>query len=231
MASRIGLLLLTLILLAVSLYGLASSNSLSAQMGKTQDSGVAPTQTQSPPPSPTPSPTPCPTVAIAASTATEPGESISATATVSGSDETDVLYTWTVIGGQVVSGNGTSSIEIVASPDVQQVTLNIEVQIDSCTASASITVTVANIPPSDFGILEGIVRDPQNRRLDGATVTVFLGNNSTAQEITKNGGRYRFDRLIVGQHNVEASHSGFGPDRQMVTITKDQTTRKNFKLK
>jgi hypothetical protein len=152
-------------------------------------------------------------------------------ASVSGITEEDVIYSWSVSGGRIASGLGTSSIQIVPGPELQNITVTVEIETGACRLSASTTVGVSNLPPSDFGKLEGIVRDPRNRPLNGATVTVFLSNNATAEEITRNGGKYKFDQLIIGDHDVEASHNRYGSDRKTVNVKKDRTTNQDFKLK
>lgn len=126
---------------------------------------------------------------------------------------------------------GLVRFQIMPDSDLQNIFASVQVEVGECSASATTTVGVSGLPPSDFGQLEGVVKDSRNRRLNGATVIVFLDNDATAQETTSNGGKYKFDRLIVGDHDVEASHNSFRPDRKTVRVRKDQTAHQNFKLR
>lgn len=226
---RVRILLLSAFLFALFMVGSFPRTSLSFENSRSQDSAVAPSPTASP----TPSPTPCPSVSISTSAeGVKAGDTINFTAALSDNTDGDALYTWSISGGRIIGGDGTQSLQVLVTAEPgQSLSISIEVEIGSCVASSSITLTVANLPPADFGKLAGVVRDPQGRGLSGATVTVFLGNNSTAQETTGAAGRYEFNQLIVGQHSVEASHSDFGPSRETVTIRKDRTTRQNFRLR
>lgn len=232
---RVGLRVLTLIIFAVYFFGLISNNSLSTAFRRASPPPVSSVVVDNA----LPAPSPAPTVASACSgvnvdlsseAAAKPGATITVTATVS-SAEPNVIYDWSVSGARIVRGLGTNSIEIIPNPDQRKVTTSVAVDAGLCPASASLEIAVPILPPPDFGRLEGVVKDPQNRPVDGATVTVFLNNSSTAQETTKDGGKYRFAQLIVGEHDVEARHDQFGRDRKTVKIKKDRTTRQNFNLR
>lgn len=229
MSFRVRILLLSAFLFALFMVGSFPRTSLSFENSRRQDSAATPSPTASP----TPSPTPCPSVSISTSAeGVKAGDTITFTAALSGNTEEAPLYTWSIQGGRIIGGDGTQSLQVLVTAEPgQSLSLNIEVEIGSCVASSSITLTVANLPPADFGKLTGVVNDPEGHGLAGAKVTVFLGNNSTAEETTGAGGRYEFNQLIVGRHSVEATHNNFDPSRETVTIRKDRTTRKNFRLR
>lgn len=235
---RVALRLLTLIVFAVAIFDLLSSDS-STEYRKRKNIEVAAAAAQ-PAPSPSPAPVPSPAATVAPCSGvnvdlsphvTVPGKPITVTASVSGGGNEPVSFVWSTFGGRIVKGQGTNSIEIVPDANRRNIDASIEIETGACRASAALTIPLEGLPPSDFGKLAGIVRDPKNRRLKGATVTVFLNNNSTAKETTKDGGKYEFGQLVVGDYDVEASHDQYRPVKKTAKIKKDQTTPLNFKFK
>jgi hypothetical protein len=176
----------------------------------------------------TPTPTPCPKVSIRGPAQVAAGEI--GTFRVSIPKGMGDTVAWSVEGGRLIGIEGDQARVASGNPG-ETVRVSVEAQ-SSCRVSDSLVFTVVDtLPEPDFGSLEGIVKDLSGHPLNGAMVIVSLPNGGSAKETTSNGGKYEFNRIIVGEHPCEATMGGFEADKESITIRKNKSARKDFALK
>lgn len=155
-----------------------------------------------------PVPCNCPSLSITGPAGvTTPGETMTFTANLSGGDQNNITYNWTVSAGTIESGQGTPSITVRTTQDLAGGNVTATVNIGgtdpncSCTTTASEIGAVAARPESrivdEFGAL---TPDDVKARLD--PFFTAIANDPTAQGYIINYGTARQiatrERLIRG---------------------------------
>ncbi|HJQ30954.1 MAG TPA: hypothetical protein VJ866_02175 [Pyrinomonadaceae bacterium] len=133
---------------------------------------------------PIPTPTSCPVVDVSCPGVLKPGEPMTFTATISGGDPAVTpTFKWTVSGGTITSGQGTSSITVHSGDDSRRsVTATVDVggYVRECDVSGSCTLSPGDPPVSrkidEYG---DITVGNEKARLDNFAIE--LQNDPTAQ--------------------------------------------------
>ena len=82
-----------------------------------------------------------------------------------------------------------------------------------------------------YGSASGTVRDSSGASLPGVTVTISGPQMPGGrQEITDNGGTFRFPNLKPGKYTVNASLAGMGEASSSIAVTVDKDTQVNLTL-
>jgi hypothetical protein len=117
----------------------------------------------------------CPTVTVTTSSETvQPGETIKFTANVSSGNSTPT-YNWVVSAGEISSGQGTLTIEIVTTNDMSGTTITASVELgnldSNCSVnSASATIEIAQLKANAVGEFTRPNSDSAKNRLDDLIV-------------------------------------------------------------
>jgi hypothetical protein len=95
------------------------------------------------------------------------------------------------------------------------------------------TIPIGQFPQTNFivlpaavGQMQGNVYGNDNQPLTGAIVQV----EGSGQAITDSFGNYSINNVVVGDHEVTASHAGYQSQAVTVTITEGNTITQNFTL-
>jgi hypothetical protein len=82
-----------------------------------------------------------------------------------------------------------------------------------------------------FGVLQGIVHDPQHRPIDGAGVTVRAAHSDLVfSAVSNSSGEFTLPALALGDYVIAVSKSGFATLHQTVTISSDSSMVLHFML-
>ncbi len=82
-----------------------------------------------------------------------------------------------------------------------------------------------------FGILHGLVHDPEHRPIAGATVTVRAANSDlTFSAVSNPSGEFTLPAVPLGDYLVTISKSGFDTLHQTVTVTSDSSLVLHYML-
>jgi hypothetical protein len=85
-------------------------------------------------------------------------------------------------------------------------------------------VCAAPVSGAAFGIVKGIVHDPQHRPIPGATVTLKARTSDWMQTtVTGANGEFQFSSVPVGDYSVTAELEGFTPSTLLVTVLSDSS--------
>ena len=85
---------------------------------------------------------------------------------------------------------------------------------------------------SAFGDVKGIVFDPQQRPIAGATVTLLAASSSWSQTTQTGGeGSFSFRSVPIGEYKVTIESGGFNTTTSAVTVLSDRTTVVRLQLK
>ena len=91
-----------------------------------------------------------------------------------------------------------------------------------------VSLTVMSFSALADGVLEGRVSDQTGSvYFDGAIVRVVATNE---EEVTKDGGRFRFSGLTPGDYELEVSYVGAQPVIQKFTVADNETTSAPIKI-
>lgn len=72
---------------------------------------------------------------------------------------------------------------------------------------------------AEFGIVQGVVHDPQHRPVPGATVTLESRSSEWRRvQVSDSSGSFTFAAVPVGDYAVRVTLDGFVPARQAVTV-------------
>ena len=150
----------------------------------------------------------CPQVRISCPSQTEPGQPIEFVSTVSGSIGTaPLVYNWTVSGGSIIEGQGTSSIKVSAAGlEGQSITATAslagsEASLAGCSASCAIQIPVAQTCRK-FDEYPEISRNEEKARLDNLGVALQNDPFATAFVIVHPGERSKSGDVAKRSHNV-----------------------------
>jgi hypothetical protein len=155
---------------------------------------------------------PCPQLSITAPNIMTAGESATFTVSVSGLPEEETpIYQWTVTGGRIVSGDGTSMVTVAVSEnDGQAIQVAVELEGEfscqpSATAGISVVVVAPNVPGDPISIT-GTVMSRRGKALESARVTAVNTNtNSSKSTETDATGSYKLIGLPNGRYRVTSS--------------------------
>src|SRR5580765_4835088 len=82
-----------------------------------------------------------------------------------------------------------------------------------------------------FGIVRGIVHDPQHRPVADATVTLKARSSDYTQTVrTDAEGQFHFDAVPLGEYHVTVSQAGFATQEQLVTVLSGTAPILHFEL-
>lgn len=85
---------------------------------------------------------------------------------------------------------------------------------------------------SIFGVVRGIVHDPQHRPVAGATVTIKSLNSDWSQTTTTNGdGDFGLQAVPLGDYAISVSQPGFADSAEKVTVASNSTAILHFELR
>ena len=85
--------------------------------------------------------------------------------------------------------------------------------------------------PSSLGNVRGVVRDPQQRPVKNATVTLRARHSDYLQSVqTNDGGEFSFRAAPLGEYTVTIEASGFTKAEQPVTVVSDNAPFLQFQL-
>ena len=151
----------------------------------------------------------CPQVRISCPSQIEPGQPIEFVSTVSGSiGPAPLVYNWTVSGGSIIEGQGTSSIKVSASGlEGQSITATASLagydapSAGGCSASCAIQIPVAQ-SCQKFDEYPEISRNDEKARLDNLGVALQNDPFATAYVIVHPGERGRQGDVAKRSHNV-----------------------------
>ena len=91
----------------------------------------------------------CPIISVNTSASPiKAGETMTFTANVSGGSSSDIVYNWTVSGGEIIEGQGTPVIKVATTSQMAgktvEATIEIEGICEDCSKTKSATVSIAN---------------------------------------------------------------------------------------
>jgi TonB dependent receptor/Carboxypeptidase regulatory-like domain/TonB-dependent Receptor Plug Domain len=82
-----------------------------------------------------------------------------------------------------------------------------------------------------FGTVRGVVHDPQHRPVSGATVQIKSATSDWAQSAkTDDDGSFSFPAVPFGDYLLSVTASGFGPEKQSLTLASDTSPVLHFQL-
>lgn len=154
---------------------------------------------------------PCPQLNITAPDIMTAGEPVTFTVSVSGLPPGEVpTYQWTVTGGRIVSGDGTSEVTVAVSEDVgQMIRVGVGLVGDfSCqpVATAEVQVARPSRVPGDPISITGTVTSSNGVALERARVmAVSTTTNFSKSAETDTSGRYQLVGLPNGRYRVTSS--------------------------
>jgi hypothetical protein len=83
-----------------------------------------------------------------------------------------------------------------------------------------------------FGVVRGVVHDPQHRPVGDATVKIKSATSDWSQTVqTDRDGGFSFTAVPVGDYAVSVTKSGFADQEQTVTVVADSSPTLHFQLK
>ncbi len=156
------------------------------------------------------------------------GETIIFTANVSGGNQTDFTYNWTIDKGNIIEGQGTPTIT-VDTDGLENTTVTATVYVGSLTGTsdenAAATVTIA--PATRKGSIKGRITDASGNGIPNVTVTVT--DTKTEKIITTDiDGYYIFANLEPGNYKIKARGAGFQASWGDAEVLEDQSTTYNL---
>src|SRR5712692_8303365 len=82
-----------------------------------------------------------------------------------------------------------------------------------------------------FGLIRGIVHDPQHRPIPGASVTLKARNSDWVQTTkTNDSGEFEFAAVPIGEYVVTVAQQGFNQEQQAVVVKSDSSPVLHFAL-
>jgi TonB dependent receptor/Carboxypeptidase regulatory-like domain/TonB-dependent Receptor Plug Domain len=82
-----------------------------------------------------------------------------------------------------------------------------------------------------FGAVRGIVHDPQHRPVPGASVQIKSATSDWFQSAkTDDNGSFSFPAVPFGDYSLRVTASGFGPEKQLLTLASDTSPVLHFQL-
>jgi hypothetical protein len=93
-------------------------------------------------------------------------------------------------------------------------------------------VAAIGVLATDFGIVRGVVHDPQHRPVASATVKIKSATSDWSQTAdTDQNGLFTFSAVPLGDYLVSVSKTGFADEQQAVTVVADSSPTLHFQLK
>src|SRR5437588_9101594 len=84
---------------------------------------------------------------------------------------------------------------------------------------------------SVFGVVKGIVHDPQHRPISGAQVIVKSATNDwRAETTTKDAGQFKLQTVPLGDYQLIVSARGFADQTLATTVTAGNAADLHFQL-
>src|SRR6266851_827415 len=82
-----------------------------------------------------------------------------------------------------------------------------------------------------FGLIRGIVHDPQHRPVSGAAVRLKAANSDWMQTAkTNDNGEFEFAAVPIGEYTVSVTMEGFNPEQLSVVVKSDSSPVLHFAL-
>lgn len=139
------------------------------------------------------------------------GDKVTLVGEVDGPSSEAASYVWSVIGGRIVSGQGTNSITVdtagVRGGRVEA-SLMVTVGPDTvCGASAFFSISAGTMP--NRALITGTVTDSAGAVVANASVVIIGRGGLRRQTVTNDAGEYRFEGLEPGTYEMEVAASGF----------------------
>ncbi len=95
-----------------------------------------------------------------------------------------------------------------------------------------ITISTASFAQSNYAALVGVISDPQNRPLPGATVQITSTGTQAIRKVTSNElGIFRITGLLPGEYELEVTASGFASIKQTLRLEVGQQLTLDYSLK
>ncbi len=89
----------------------------------------------------------------------------------------------------------------------------------------------ASVDATIFGLIRGIVHDPQHRPIPGASVTLKARNSDWVQTTkTNDSGEFEFAAVPIGEYVVTVAQQGFNQEQQAVVVKSDSSPVLHFAL-
>src|SRR2546425_720812 len=89
----------------------------------------------------------------------------------------------------------------------------------------------ASVDATIFGLIRGIVHDPQHRPIPGASVTLKARNSDWLQTTkTNDSGEFEFAAVPIGEYVVTVARQGFNQEQQAVVVKSDSSPVLHFAL-
>jgi hypothetical protein len=176
------------------------------------------------------SPASCPTISVdGPSRIINPGETATFTATVDISDPKKLIYNWTVDAGEIIEGQGTSTIGIKISKEwAQSLTAMVEIKglPENCPNSASETVFY-DPPPKAEKIDEFGTATNGNVKMRFDSFMIELQNDPTAQGYIINYGSDK--ELLKRERQIRNAIAFRKYDAQRITFVRGGETEETIK--
>lgn len=82
-----------------------------------------------------------------------------------------------------------------------------------------------------FGVVSGLIHDPQHRPVQNAQVTLRATNSAWSRVVASdNAGEFHFDAVPLGEYSVKVELLGFIPEEQKLALTSGRDVRLHFSL-
>lgn len=177
----------------------------------------------------------CPTLSISGpGGVTAPGETITFTANLSGGDQNNITYNWTVSAGTITEGQGTPSIRVATTRELAGGNVTATVNIGGtdptcgCDTDAQETAPIATIPePQLVDEFAVATNDDVKARVDNFYVA--LSNNPTASGYIINYGTPR--EITRREAQIRAQIRFRGLDESRVTFVNGGDTGEGVKTR
>ena len=92
-------------------------------------------------------------------------------------------------------------------------------------------VFAAHLHASIFGVVHGLIHDPEHRPVAGAEVILRAKNSDWSQTVNSNAlGEFRFLAVPLGQYSLNVSVSGFSPEERVVSVLSGNAVDVHFAL-
>src|SRR5438105_6229751 len=83
-----------------------------------------------------------------------------------------------------------------------------------------------------FGVVQGIIHDPQHRPVQGAQVTVRALSADWQQEATTDAdGAFHLNNVPIGQYDIRIFMPGFAPEELQTSVLSNSAPTLHFALK
>ena len=92
-------------------------------------------------------------------------------------------------------------------------------------------VLVSSAHASIYGVVQGVVHDPQHRPVQGARVVLRAAHSAyTVAAVTGADGAFRLNSIPLGDYSIEVTDAGFATERQSLTLASNTSPVLHFEL-